>query len=817
MLVSLKWLKDYVDLPDSLTPKELALKLTMSTVEIEGFTEQAKQLENIVVGYVNKCEKHPQADKLLVCEVNSGSENLQVVCGGTNVKEGMKVAFAPVGARVKWHGEGELVELKELKIRGVLSQGMICAANEIGLNYLFPNEKEGEILDLSFLDVDIGISLSKALGLDDVIFDIDNKSMNHRPDLWGHYGLAREVAAIYKKKLFDYSVENIKEPKEFEFDLQVEIEDHEYCPRYMAVVIDNVKIEPSPLWLQKRLIAVGLKPINNIVDITNYILYDLGQPMHAFDAEKIKGFKEKKIQIKVRKAKNNELITTLDGQKLKLDNDVLVIADSQKPIALAGIMGGLESEITNQTKTIIFESANFLDYNIRKSSVKLKIRTDSSARFEKNQDPYNAELALKKAIELTMKLCPDAKIVSKVIDKTDFYLYQGPIELSLNYIKNKIGLEIEKKQIIDILTSLGFEVKVKKDILMVKIPSWRATKDISLPIDLVEEIARIYGYDNIQTKLPSFTINPPEINKLKKLERRIRNILVLGADYFENYNYSFVAPHLVEKLGLNQEDYIELLNPIAKDRPLLRRCLAVGLLENVLNNAHVDRIKIVEFGKIFLKEEAGQRLKINSDELLPKQDLIVGFVYTNKNDETPFYTLSADLKLVLDILQIDYELEKIDYIPYLHPGRQAFIRITEEKVGYIGELSPITQKKIGLDKRVGIVELNLNKLLGYINNDLSYYKGLNQYPSIKRDLAIVIDKNISQKQVVDLIKSASDLVVDVELFDVYEGKELGLNKKSLAYHLIYQAQDRTLTTEETEKEHQEIIKILAQKFNAKIR
>ncbi|MEK7189363.1 MAG: phenylalanine--tRNA ligase subunit beta, partial [Patescibacteria group bacterium] len=580
------------------------------------------------------------ADKLKVCEVDVGQEKLSVVCGGSNVKEGMLVALAKIGAKVRWHGEGELVELKPIAIRGVDSQGMICASTEIGLGEMFPLKEEKEILDLSGRRLKIGASLAEALSLDDAILEIDNKSLSHRPDLWGHYGIAREIGALFKTKLKEYSVGKFK--KGSGFDLRVKVIEPKLCPRYMAVGIDGVEVGESPAWLKQRLLAVGLRPINNIVDITNFVMLDLGQPMHAFDAarfschserseESLSSMKGKRsfglrpqddIVIIVRKAKDGEEFITLDGENCKLDSSMLVIADDKQAIALAGVIGGEASGVNENTKTIIFESANFDAASIRQTSIKLGLRTESSARFEKGLDPSLCELALRKAVELVLEICPGAKAVSSMIDEAHWHLNRGTIELSMEFLRNKLGVEIKQKEVAEILANLGFGVKAKKlvleryrgNVLLVAVPSWRAGKDIVLVEDLVEEIARIYGFVNIPSQLPIFSIAPPEENKLRNLERRAIETLIKELGYTEIYNYSFVSAEQVKNLGDDLSKYIELDNPLSKEKPFLRRHLLPNLLENIKNNLeNYNELKTFEIGKVFSAEDTGVRAETNSD------------------------------------------------------------------------------------------------------------------------------------------------------------------------------------------------------------
>jgi len=819
MLVSYNWLKYYIELPDSLTPEEVAHKLTMSTVEVEGVEKQGQNLNKVVVGKVESVQKHPNADKLNICTVAFGEKYpVQIVCGGSNVREGMLVALAGLGAKVQWHGEGELVELKKVKIRDIESYGMICASTEIGLGSMFPLKDEKEILDLSSFNLKVGTPLAEALKLNDSVFDIDNKSMTHRPDLWGHYGIAREVAALYNKKLKEYKVSEIKKQdtrnKQItNYKLQVDVVDTKLCPRYMAVAIDGIKIAPSPEWMQKLLLAVGLRPINNIVDITNFILFDLGQPMHAFDKRDLAGDK-----IVVRRAGEGEKFVTLDETEHELTKDDLVIADSDKAVALAGIMGGLNSEIKDDTTSIVFESANFDATTVRKTAVRLGVRTDSSARFEKSLDPNNAELALKRAVELTLEMCPEARMVSSVVDKADFHLVQGPIQLPLDFLKMKMGIEIDKKQVIKILESLGFEVSEKKDLLMVKIPTWRATKDISIKEDLVEEIARIYGYNNFVTTLPMFPIIPPERNELRLLERKIKNILSLEETFTETYNYSFVAPETLAKLGMQTDRHVALANPIAKDRPFLRRTLLTNLLENVEKNLHhVDSLKLFEIGKIFDTENPGARVEENSDELLPRQNSMLGLVYSAKGVEQPFYTLSSALENIMNKLGVQYSLTpEVEVRSHIHPGRQASIVVNNERLGFVAELHPTVQNALGIEHRVGILEIDLNQLLSYVTN-VSGYKRMPIYPAVERDIAFVVGKEVTHKQIVESLENVDELVRNVELFDVFEGSKIGEDKKSMAYHIIYRSDEKTLESSEVDKIHDKLIKKLEKEFGAEVR
>jgi len=812
MLVSYNWLKQYVDLPASLTAEELALQLTMSTVEVEGVKNMGKELANVVVGEVKELNKHPNAGKLQLAVVSDGKKDYQVVCGGSNLQLGMQVALAKVGAQVRWHGEGELVKLEKAKIRGEESLGMICAATEISLGELFPQKDEKEILDLSALKLKVGQSLAAALGLADVVFDIDNKSMTHRPDLWGHYGLAREIAALTNHKLKDLELLDLKESKGV--DLKIKIEDKENCLRYIGAVVGGIKIEPSPDWMQSHLLACGVRPINNIVDITNYVTLELGRPSHAFDRRDIA-----KDTIIVRRAKKGEKFTTLDGQKRTMTEQMSLVCDAKGPVDLAGIMGGENSEVKDDTTEIILELANFNSANIRRTSTALGLRTEAGMRFEKDLSPYLAELGMQRILTLIKQLLPEAKLLSKIVDVNHHKKENREIELDLVFLNMKVGQDIPKKEVINILAGLGFTVKDKKDRLLVTVPEWRSVKDISLPEDLVEEVARIYGYDNIITQLPTFPVIPPEKNELRLLERKVKDILALEYDYTEVYNYSFVAPDWCQKMGVDLKDLIELDNPIAKDRPYLRHSLWPGLLENVEKNLHyIDNLKLFEIGQVFVKDQPGQPITTNSKELLPKQDYILSLAYAAKGEKIPFYEVSAAVVGLLEKLGYDCELKSKDKLKekLIHPGRQARVYVNGKNIARVVEINPAIQVSLGIDERTALAELNLTELLK-LEEVENNYQSLAQYPEVLRDVAFVVDRKVQHDEIVKVLEKVDELVRGVELFDVFVGGKVGGNKKSLAYHISYRSDDKTLASSDIDKIHEKLIKQLEKEFKAEVR
>ncbi len=839
MLLSFNWLKQHVKLPDSISAEEVAEKLKLSTVEVEGIQHQGQHLENIVVGKVISCEKHPNADKLKVCQVNLGNETAIIVCGGSNVEEGMLTAVAKVGAKVKWHGEGELVELKPTSIRGVESDGMICASDEIGLLEMFPKKEEKEILDLSstanraYINTPLrpGEPLASAFGLTDAVLEIDNKSLSNRPDLWGHYGMAREAAALFNRNVETYETKVVKLSSNQVIKLKVEVEDAKLCHRYMAVAVSGIKIGESPEWLKQKLLAVGLRPINNIVDITNFVMLDIGEPMHAFDGRQVSDAGGR-IKIIVRHAKEGEQFITLDEKKHQLDSSMLVIATDPpaggKAVALAGVMGGLESGINSDTTTIVFEAANFDAATTRKTATKLGMRTDSSARFEKSLDPNMCGVAIHKAIELTLAFCHGAKVASKIVDIGKPRLFTGPLEIPVEFFAKKLGVEIPVKTIISILERLGFGVTIGRGrrsappTLMVKIPTWRATKDIAIPEDVVEEVARIYGYDNISATLPTFPITPPEINKLRQLEYGVTEILVRELGFTEVYNYSFVSEAQILKFGDDITRYLELDNPLSKERPYLRRHLLNNLLENIKqNSARYGRLKLCEIGKVYHPEEAGERAEINGDELLPRQDTWLTAVYADKENDNPFWEARRAAEAVAENLKINWQIipagEKAK--PSQHPARTALIKFGDHKLGAISELHPAVAAALGIEERVGVFTLNLSLVAEYVDRSSSQerYQRLSPYPEVIRDIAFLVKKEMTHAAILNAIKHADPLLTKVELFDVFMGEGIGEGYKSMAYHLTYASPEDTLTAEEVDSAQRKVEKALQVKFGAEIR
>jgi len=810
MLISLNWLKEFVDLPKNLDPKELATTLTIKTAEVDGVINEAGAFENIVVGQILEVLPHPHADKLKITKVSIGKETAQIVCGGTNLREGMYVAVAKPGAKVKWHGQGDLITLERTKIRDVESDGMICAGEEIGIADLqncectararrqnedlaLPVRMEPslqkdkrEILDLSAMKTGPGTPLAELLQKNDVIFEFDNKALTHRPDLWSHYGIAREIAVLTNTKLKPLKID-VKIPTKGE-KVSVEVKDKKLCPRYCGLIIENIKVGPSPDWLQKKLKATGHNPHNNIVDITNYVMLELGQPMHAFDQAKInKG-------IVVRAAKKSEKIACLDGKTRELTEHMLVIADHEKPVAIAGVIGGANSEIDESTKSIILESANFNSSSVRKTSTKFLLRTDAVQRFEKALDPNLCELAIKLAAQLILKICPDAKIAGPITDIKNFD--DKPVKITLDTAKtrSKIGAEISDKQMKEILESLEFEVKTgtKKSTFSVTVPSFRAQKDIKIEDDLVEEVARIFGYDNIPSTLPSLPTKLPLEHTERFKKHRARELLSFGLGFDEVSNYSFYGKTEIERCLMKEEGHVKLLNYLSEDQTHMRTSMTPNLLKNLQHNVkNFDELRIYEIGRTYQEIKAFMPLE---------EKKITGAILLKGKTDSPFYEARGVLEALLKKFEITlpHPAKGLEKTPYAHPNKAiSYIDPHGQTLGKVFMLHPVVAKNHDLENySVGIFAINFTELMKLIPNEKKYKK-IPRFPSIEFDVSVLIDANIEIQKLKDAIQaSEKHLITNISLFDIYQGEGIPKDKKAVAFKITLQSDDRTLTDNE---------------------
>lgn len=803
MKVSFDILKKFVTPPREFSGRELAEALTMSTVEVDDYTDQAKSLTGVVVGLVTKVSPHPKADKLKLATVDIGKKEMEVVCGGVNLREGMKVAFATIGTRVRWHGQGDWITLEKAIIRGVESCGMACAAEELGLQ----DDKavEGGIMDLTHLEVSPGASLAHALGLNDVILDIDNKSITHRPDLWGHFGLARELSAMWQVPLYEPKAPRIK--PEIDVPLMVSVKKPARVGRYLAVSIGHLKVAHSPQWLQNALTSLGMRLINNIVDVTNYVMLELGQPLHAFDLDKLSS-----PEIVIRQAKKGEKFTTLDGAEHELDESMLMIADKKHVQAIAGVMGGQQSEVSDLTKTIVLESATFEAVNIRTTAAKLGLRTEASARFEKVLDPNLAELALRRTVELLKEVCPGAKVLSPLVDVYNNPPSAQPIKLSLPWLYARLGIELSPEEVKSILERLGFTVKIEEQEFLVTPPSWRATRDITIPEDLVEEVARIYGYGKIPLALPKFSIKPSERDPAQDLRWKIRDILI-GAGWAETLTYSFISEKLIaglsdevyEGIGVNTNSLVELLNPVDEIQKYLRPSLLPNVLEQSIKNILLlphDNLKVFEIGRRFSSADgdwsSGGK---NISSFLPSQPyhlvlcqrLAVGEAINS------FRLLKGIVNQILATLGVNFTFE-----PF---GGNMVKVVVEGK--HIGGIGIINIQRSSLDLAISFAEINLDFLPQL--NVSSIYSGLKLNDFQTRDLSIVVPGHIKWIDIESDLKKISPLIESIELFDIYP------EKGSLAFHIIFRSPERTLKSEEVEEIIKKAVGLLQDKFDATVR
>ncbi len=789
MLLSLNWIKKFVDIPET-DASELGSLLTLRTAEVEGVENEAELYENMYIGEVAKIEKHPDADKLVVCELNIGKETRTLVCGGQNLKEGMLIAYADKGAKVKWHGEGDLVELDYAKVRGVLSEGMICAGEEIGMESDNPEgQKEVRIKDLSHLDAAPGTPLGEALGKDDIVLEIDNKSLTHRPDLWGHYGFAREFAAIFKTDLRPLDLE-FEFPKE-KSSLTIKIEDENACRTFTGCIVTGVKVEESPQWLKTLLQAAGVRPISNLVDITNYVMLELGQPMHAYDRKMIgEDFLEARF------AKKGEKMETIDHKVRELTENDLVIANSKGPLGLAGVMGGVDTEINDDTTEIILEAANFDPVTVRKSSTYHGLRTDSIQRFEKSLDPLTAKQALVRACQLIKEICPDAVFEGDIVVTGEPKIPEIEIKLDPAYVSSVIGKSISEEEITDSLTRLGFEMKKSANVFDIRVPSWRATKDVDIAEDLIEEIARMHGYENIEGHLPPLPIVPPGDFIERTEKHRARRILALGLNCSEAIRYSFYSEEDVKRCMLDEAQHLRVENYLSEDQTHMRTTLVPNMLKAIhLNLKYQETVRLFEIGRTYIE-----------DGYMPIEEKYLCSVFADgrrkkKNagplDES-FFVAKGTLEKFFELFgATGYKFTKTDNPPaYAHPKKCLEIQYRGKSIGHLFTVHPAVLKNYDVEADTAVFELNFTQMVAAGINKVEY-KALSKFPDLTFDVSVAIDEKTEIADIEKVIKNESGkLMKSIELFDIYQGANLEKGKKSLAFRITLHSDERTLTDED---------------------
>lgn len=804
MLVSLRWLKDYVDV--ELGPGELAERLTMVGLEVDSVTEVGPEFTNVVVAKILSIKPHPGADKLSLCEVATGDKTYSVVCGAKNINIGDIVPLALVGATIPGG-----YTIKSSKIRGEKSYGMLCSEDELGLG-----EDASGIMILP-KGLSPGENLTVALDLKDTVFDIGITP--NRSDCLSIIGIAREVAVITGKKL-RYPEIAISESEDDIADItSVEILNPDLCPRYTARLIKNVNVVPSPRWMRLRLEAVGLRAINNIVDITNFVMMEFGQPLHAFDFR----FLEEE-RIIVRGAQEGEKFVSLDGKERILRADTLMICDGVKPVAVAGIMGGLNSEVIDDTETVLLESAYFDPTSIRKTSKWLGMSTDASFRFERGVDPEGVLRASARAAQLIAVLS-GGKICRDYIDRYPRRIKSVKnIPLRVKKVNETLGIKIKAGEIKKILKNLEMTVNKAEDVnYHVTPPTFRV--DISREIDIIEEIVRIFGYDSIPTSLPSVSIRPDIRNKEKTLEDNIRNILN-GQGYSEVINYSFITPQSANILGLEKNDerrkFVIIKNPLTEDQSVMRTGLVYGLLDTMRKNTNVGcfDLKIFEKGKAYILRGKG-KLPLENERI---GGLITGSRYHNlwyfKGLLSDFYDLKGCVENLFNGLMIQNVKFKTDAnLPFLHPGKSCGVFVDNEEIGFVGEVHPEVLEKMDLKRSAVVFELDFDFLERLYNNtESTVYKEIPKFPSITRDVAFLVGRDVESGRLHDLVfEENEDLLEKVVVFDVYHGKNIPDGMKSLALRFTYRSPDKTLTDDEVDKVHNRIAERIVNLTKAKIR
>ena len=791
MLVSYNWLKQYTNVEDN--ANALAEKITRGGIEVEGVEYLAEEISNVVVGYVVSKEKHPDAEKLNVCQVNVGEEeNLQIVCGAPNVDAGQYVIVAKVGAKLPG------IKIKKAKLRGVESQGMICSLAELGLSKSVVPKNYQEGIYVFETEQELGSDVVEVLGLNDYILDLSITP--NRADALSMRGLTYELGALYNNKVNFNDVE--KEENYEATSLQVAIES-DSCRNYVGQIVKNVEVKSSPLWLQTRLMNSGIRPINNIVDITNYVLLEFGQPMHAFDKDLVGD------KIVVRDAKEGEVLETLDGEERKLQTTDLVITDGTRAIALGGVMGGKNTEVSEETKNIILESAYFNPTTVRRTSAAHGLRSDSSARFEKGIDPNMQKAALARAVELILELCPNAVVESSVgvVNKEE----EKVVEITTSYINNYLGITLSTEEIVAILEGLSFSVEVTGENLVVKVPTRRP--DISIKQDLVEEVIRIYGYDNLASTLPKFSKTTK--GGLTYSQRMVRDLRAVYASlgFNDTINYSLVSEEEATEYTLEDHHKVRLLMPMTETHSTLRQSLVPGLLNTVQYNVARKQkdLKLLEIGRVFFGS--------GDDNIQPKETLYLSAALTGEERATKwlkesssldFFAAKGYLEVVFDRLGLD---EKVTYkkskLEGMHPGRFAEVYLGEKRIGFIGEVHPQVADKLGLNTTY-VFEINLDEVISE-SKVKPKYEEVTKYPEITRDIAMLVDVKDEYQNIYNVIESVnSKLITKVELFDLYVGAELLVGKKSLALTITYSDKQKTLTDEEVTAVHDKVLSALTE-------
>jgi len=799
MKVTIKWLKEYLNI--SLTPAELANRLTMAGLEVKGVQVTGGTWDNIVIGQIKAINRHPNADRLSLVTVDVGTGQETVVCGATNLVLGDKIAFARVGAQLIDGHTGQVVRIKSAKIRGIVSSGMVCSEKELGIS----DEHEGIMVLPS--DAPVGMPLTDYLS--DIVFNLEVTP--NRPDCLSVIGIVREAAALTGQKAHIPEISYNETAFSIDRQVAVEIIAPELCPRYCASLITGVKVTQSPPWIQHRLQACGMRPINNIVDITNYVMLEYGQPLHAFDYERIRGKK-----IIVRRANKGESIITLDGVERKLSENMLVIADTERAVAVAGVMGGANSEVTEGTSSILLEAASFNPTRIHYTGRTLNLPSEACMRFERGIRPELAVPALKRATQLIVQL-GGGEAARGIVDVFPGKREPEPVMLSTSEVKRLLGIEFRLSEVVFILNSLGFDCKtIDSDRVMVTAPYWRS--DIHLSVDLVEEVARITGYDRIPTTMLSQSIPRQDQAPITALKRKTRQCLI-GYGFQELVTYSMTGLDVLKKLSPEgspvEQSLLRIANPMTAEQEYLRPNLRANLLSALALNRRYEEggIKLFEVGRIYLP-----RLKGLPDE----HEVLCGLFrgtrseksWLDDNKPVDFFDAKGVVEGLLSQLGVEASFE-LSSDESLHPARQAAVVAGGRKLGVFGEVNTKVTGNFEIAEPVYLFEINLQGILPFVAGH-KVFKPIPRFPAVVRDIALVLDTGIVHQRVLDIIKGFP-LVEQVNLFDVYSGEQVPAGKKSLAYRITYQSPTHTLTDDEVNKVQKDILGRLSKEFGATLR
>jgi phenylalanyl-tRNA synthetase beta chain len=797
MRTSLEWIRSMV--PElSCTAQKYMDAMTLSGSKVEGYEELDADLEKIVIGQIEKIEKHPDADKLIICQVNVGTgENIQIVTGAPNVKEGDKVPVVLDGGRVAGGHDGKKtpggVKIKKGKLRGVESFGMMCSIEELGSTKdMYPEAPEYGIYIFAE-DAVVGADAVEALGLHNSVFEYEITS--NRVDCFGIIGLAREAAATFRKEFHPPVVTATGNNEDVNDYVKVSVEDTKLCPRYTARVVKNIKIAPSPEWMQRRLAAQGIRPINNIVDITNYVMEEYGQPMHAYDLDTIAGH-----QIVVKRAEKGQKFVTLDGQERMLDDSVLMICDGEKAIGIAGIMGGENSMITDDVKTMLFEAACFDGTNIRLSSKKVGLRTDASGKFEKGLDPNNAIEAMNRACQLIEELGA-GEVVGGVVDVYTTVKEGRNIPFEPEKYNRLLGTDIAPETMLDYfeMLDLGYD-KEKNEIL---VPSWR--QDLECDADIAEEVARFYGYDKIPTSLPSGEATTGKLSFKLRVEKLARDIAEF-CGFSQAMTYSFESPKVFDKLLLPADsplrETVVITNPLGEDFSIMRTVSLNGMLASLATNYNRrnQNVRLYELGNIYLPKQTPVTE-------LPEERMQFTLGMYGEGD---FYTMKGVVEELFDKLGMH---EKAEYDPsdkksFLHPGRQADIVYHGNVIGYLGEIHPTVAANYAIKERVYVAVLDMPYIVEYASFDRKY-RGIAKFPAVTRDLSMVVPKEVLAGDIEKVFDEKGGQYLErYALFDIYEGAQIKRGYKSIAYTLTFRAQDKTLEDADIQNAMNKILKKL---------